>query len=139
MSEDRIARRTAALAVRIEKAREAGTDPEKAPDVRYARKLVKRAQRRATREAKRLARVKARAPKSPPQPEPAREDAGFEYADHFEPVVTDAGVFRLPAPMTTVYIGTAVMGAAYVSSLIRPIWYDARCNRLLADALGVRP
>ena len=65
--------------------------------------------------------------------------AGFEYADHFEPVVTDAGVFRLPAPMTTVYIGTAVMGAAYVSSLIRPIWYDARCNRLLADALGVRP
>lgn len=65
--------------------------------------------------------------------------AGFAYADHFEPTETDVGVLLLPSPMTTVWAGTAIMVAAYVSSLVRPIWYDHRCNRLLADALDVRP
>ena len=65
--------------------------------------------------------------------------AGFAYADHFEPRETEIGVLLLPSPMTTVTIGTAIMAAAYVSSLVRPIWYDHRCNRLLADALDVRP
>lgn len=65
--------------------------------------------------------------------------AGFAYADHFAPQETEIGVLLLPSPMTTVWAGTAIMAAAYVSSLVRPFWYDHRCNRLLADALDVRP
>jgi len=65
--------------------------------------------------------------------------AGFAYADHLTPVETEIGVLLLPSPMTTVWAGTAIMAAAYVSSLVRPFWYDHRCNRLLADALDVRP
>jgi len=65
--------------------------------------------------------------------------AGFRYADRHAPVETELGVLLLPHPMTTVTIGTAIMAAAYISSLVRPIWYDRICNRLLADALDVRP
>ena len=64
--------------------------------------------------------------------------AGFYYSDYLEPRVLGGSVIRLPESMTMVTAGSLVIGGAYVWSLVRPVFYVRKCNRLLADALGVR-
>jgi hypothetical protein len=65
--------------------------------------------------------------------------AGYEYAEHMIPIETELGLFRIPESMTLVYIGTGVIGGAYVFSLARPFVFVNRCNTLLRDSLDVRP
>lgn len=63
--------------------------------------------------------------------------ASYHYAASLQAVEVPWTVVGIPYPATWFWTGTAVMGAAWVSSVVRPVIYQEQCNRLLADSLDV--